>query len=161
MASTITISGESFVVPSPYKEGMTIGVGEARALNLAFSSALRNVFASRIKASKAKGDFSREQFQNQLNEFAKTYQLGQRTPRGSRKVPSDPIQVEALRVAKEKVQEALAERGLKLNAKQLADLTAQHFKKNEASLIELAAIRLNTVRKAAAADLAGLDMTTN
>ena len=107
MTNTITIAGKSFEVSPRYAEGHPLTANEASALNQTFFENLRNNFASKAKEGGTQDDF---------NAYVESYQFGVRSAGGSR----DPIEAEAMDLARESVRDAIRKSG-----KKLSDYTAK------------------------------------
>lgn len=115
MSETITIAGLQFKVNPPYTEGHRLNENEAATLNQTWNENIRNNFASKVKEGKEAG-LDHDTLQAQLDEYASTYKFGVRTGGGR---VSDPVEAEALNIARNTVKEALRRKG-----KSLQDYTA-------------------------------------
>lgn len=147
----ITIQGLEFEADAPYKEGDVLNANEADAINQTFLENLRNNFASHVKAARAavaetNGFFSLDgekkvydldkvtnemldldALQTSFIEYADKYEFGARRAGGTR-VPADPVEREAARIAKEKVKELLRAKDIKISdvpKEQMDKLVAQ------------------------------------
>ena len=113
----LTISGVVLSVPAPFAEGHVLRPNEASVLNQTYAENVRNNFASAVKdaVEKAGGlaNLDRDQLQSALDEYLGEYDFGVRGTRTTR-VPVDPVDREAMRIAKEKVRAALAKAGYKV-----------------------------------------------
>lgn len=99
----ITIAGHSFAVAQPYTEGHTITEAEAKALNQVRAENIRNNMASKVKAAyegTAKdGDPTVDTIVEAVAAYDAAYVFTLASVGGGRK-PSDPVEVEALRIAR-------------------------------------------------------------
>lgn len=107
-----TIAGKTFNVFQPYAEGHVLTSNEAASMNQTFAENVRNNFAKRVKEASDAGTFDQDMFQSQLDDYMDSYEFGQRTGGGGR--VSDPVEAEALRIAKDKVRQSLAKQGKKV-----------------------------------------------
>ena len=105
--NTITIAGKPFNVAPRYAEGHVLTANEASALNQTYFENLRNNFASKAKEGAD---------QAQFDEYVQSYQFGVRAAGGSR----DPIEAEAMDLARDSVKDAIRKSG-----KKLTDYTAK------------------------------------
>lgn len=137
----ITISGQTFRVPLRYSEGHVLTAGEASALNQTFHENLRNNFAKVVKDARvvpgAEGEepgtkelteADVSELQSKLNAYAGEYQFGVRSV--STRTPVDPIEREALNLAKEAVRAKLREKKVTATAEQVAELAGKLVEKN-------------------------------
>lgn len=111
----ITIQGFEFTVPAPYTAGHTLTEGEASALNGLLHENLRNNFAAKVKKAKEEagedGEVNLGALQDELSEYADTYEFGVRRPGGGGGVRLDPVTSEALKLAKTAIYDALKKQG--------------------------------------------------
>ncbi len=114
-SQTILIQGLQFNAPAPYNEGHVLSEAEANVLNQTFGENLRNNFASVVKSARTalglpdKTDLTDEtviaELTTKFAEYASTYTFsGRRAP----KAVADPVEREAIRIAKSIVTEHLA-----------------------------------------------------
>lgn len=112
---TLLIQGLQFEAPAPYSEGHVLSEAEANVLNQTFGENLRNNFASAVKAARTalgladKVDLTDAgviaELTTKFDEYASGYTFsGRRAPR----VVADPVEREAIRIAKSIVTEHLA-----------------------------------------------------
>ena len=135
MSHSITISGIAFAVAARYAEGHVLNANEASALNQTYFENLRNNFASRAKEGATQEDF---------DAYAASYQFGVRTGGGGSR---DPIEVEAMRIARDQVKAAIKANGLNISA-----YSAKSISKAAAGLLEKnPAIRETAKERVAAA----------
>jgi hypothetical protein len=152
----ITIQGHTFVAPVRYAEGHTLTANEAGALNQTYHENLRNNFASSVRKALeehygTKGEDGKvsipddaelndEQLaavQAEFDAYAQAYEFGARRAGGARQ-STDPVEREAINLAKTAIREALRKQGKKAEAdavaaaaKQLVD-TQPHWKETAA-----------------------------
>jgi len=110
----VTIAGKIFSVPQPYFEGHTLKANEASALNQVFAENIRNNFAAKVKEADAAGTFDHSAHPAKLDEYASAYEFGVRTGGGGGRI-SDPVEVEALGIARDKVRKQIVKQGGKLS----------------------------------------------
>lgn len=130
---TITIQGLEFVVPVRYAEGHVVTANEAAALNQTYHENLRNNFANTIRAKKeelfgvkgedgkvsipddaALDDEQLSELQSRLDAYAAEYEFARRT--GGGRAPADPVEKEALNLAKQAIRTALRSQNRKADA---------------------------------------------
>lgn len=134
----VTIQGVVFDLEDKYEAGHTVNENEAGALNQTRAENLRNNFASVVKsaredaARKANGladdatptddqlnavefdEATIDELKSKFNEVADKYEFGARGGGGTR--TTDPVEREAKRIAREKVEAAIREKYGKLSA---------------------------------------------
>lgn len=116
---SVTIAGESVTLPEPFAEGHTCTANEAQALNQVFAENVRNNLANQVKA-RADG----EDPQSIVDSYIKTYEFGVRSGGGGRS--ADPVEREAMNIAREAVKAALAKKGrTDVKAKEISELAKQ------------------------------------
>lgn len=129
---SITIQGLEFNVDYPYSSGpIELTAGEASALNQTRAENLRNNFAARIKsmieeyreANKLADDeeiatsvLDKDTLDKEFAEYASNYEFGVRQLGGGGRVPMDPVEREAWKIAEQKVKEALKASNVKLTS---------------------------------------------
>lgn len=118
MSHTITIAGKSFNVEARYAEGHVLSANEASALNQVLFENLRNNFANKAKEGADQAAF---------DEYAASYQFGVRTGGGGSR---DPIEVEAMNIARDTVKDLIRKQG-----KKLADYKAAAISETAAKLL--------------------------
>ena len=119
----ITIAGKVFQIPAPFKDGDAVNPNEASALNQVLAENVRNNLAKQVKSN---GKFS----QTDVDSYVSGYAFGVRTVIGR---SLDPIQKEAMIIAREKVREAIVKKGHKLKdvgAKRVGELAADVLEKH-------------------------------
>ena len=112
------IQGKSFNIPKPFTEGHLCSNSEAGVLNQILAENTRNNWASRIKKEVEEETFDQSKMQAEIDEYLENYDFGVRRGRG----PSDPVEREALNMAKEIVRNALREKGFKLGDVAVEDI---------------------------------------
>lgn len=139
MSHTITISGKPFEVEPRYSEGHVLTANEASALNQTFFENLRNNFAGKAKEGADQAAF---------NEYVTAYQFGVRVGgSGSR----DPIEVEAMNMARQQIKDAIKLRNGKVSDYSAETITAAAAKRldQDPSIRELARQRVEQMRSVA------------
>lgn len=116
-----TIAGQTFNVFQPYAEGHVLTANEASSMNQTFAENIRNNFAKRVKEAVDAGTFDQDMLQSQLDDYMNDYEFGVRTGGGGR--VGNPVEAEALRIAKDKVRAALQRKGEKLSDYTAAAIT--------------------------------------
>lgn len=111
---SVQIQGESFDIPRPFLEGYVCTSADASVLNQVLGENTRNNFADRLKkaveAATDEAPFDKKKMQAEIDEYLETYEFGVRRGRG----PADPVEREALNIAKDIVRKAIREKGMKL-----------------------------------------------
>lgn len=130
MSHTITIAGKPFSVEARYAEGHTLSANEASALNQVLFENLRNNFASKAKEGADQAAF---------DAYASSYQFGVRTGGGGSR---DPIEQEAMSIARDTVRDAIKRAGKKLADYSAAAISAAATKllENESKGAEIRAL---------------------
>ena len=103
MSHSITIAGKPYNVEARFAEGHVLTANEASALNQTFFENLRNNFAGKAKEGADQAAF---------DEYAASYQFGVRTGGGGSR---DPIEVEAMSIARDTVKDMIRKAGKKLS----------------------------------------------
>lgn len=114
----LTIAGKTYQVAPKYAEGHVLTAPEAQVLNQTLFENLRNNFASKAKEGGTQTDFDK---------YAAEYSFGVRTGGASR----DPVEVEAMALARDAVK-----KGLQAAGKKLTDFSAAVISATAAKLIE-------------------------
>lgn len=107
--SNITIAEVVVACPQPYTEGHPLTVNEAAALNQTYAENVRNNLAKRVKEKPGEA-------QSIVDEYCQTYEFGVRRAMAG----GDPVEKEAMDMARAKVKEAL-----KANGHVLKDIPAE------------------------------------
>lgn len=112
----ITIAGVAFTAPQPYIAGHPLTDGEAKALNQVLAENLRNNFASKVKAAlNGAEELTADQkatLDDEFGAYASAYEFNATTVRASR-AAVDPVEAEAIKIAKQVVSVKLKEVGKK------------------------------------------------
>jgi hypothetical protein len=136
----VMIQGQIFTISAPYTEGHQLTANEAAALNNLRGENIRNNFAARMK--KAIEDKEPELGQTELDDYDSKYQFGVRS---AGKLPQDPVEKEAYKLAEAAVIRALKARNTKLKELpegKLDELVLQtlekrpHFSEQAAKVVE-------------------------
>ncbi len=104
------IQGKSFNIPRPFFEGHVCTGSESGVLNQILAENTRNNWGARVKKEVEDETFDQAKMQAEIDEYLENYDFGVRRGRG----PTDPIEREALNIAKEIVKNAIREAGHKL-----------------------------------------------
>lgn len=117
---TITISGKEFEVSEPYAAGHAITEAEAKALNQVRSENIRNNMASKVKAAYAEegrkeDDPTPETIGELVATYDREYVFTLASVGGGRK-SADPVETEALRIARTLLAGALRQKGTTVKA---------------------------------------------
>jgi hypothetical protein len=99
----ITIQSKVFRVPIKYAAGHVLKDNEAGALNQTFHENLRNNFASKVRDGVEAG-LDDQTLQQQLDDYASTYEFGVRGAGGTR---GDPVITLAMNLARELIRRAI------------------------------------------------------
>lgn len=117
--SDFVIQGHTFKIPAPFTEGHVCSGAEASVLNQTLAENCRNNLAARVKKAVDDGTFDAAGMQADIDEYVEEYEFGARRGRG----PTDPVEREALIIAKEEVKKALRRGGYKLADIDASDIT--------------------------------------
>lgn len=149
----ITIAGKIFNAPLRYEEGHELTAGEASALNQTYHENLRNNFAKRVKEAVDTGAFDQDGLQTEFDTYAEKYEFGVRTGGGG--VTRDPVQAEAMAIAKSMINAALKKKGVKVTSVDAAAKTAKakQLIDKRPDITELARKRVAEAQLAANIDL--------
>lgn len=142
----ITIGGASYNVPLRYEEGHELTAGEASALNQTFHENIRNNLSKQAKD----GTLTQEA----VDAYANEYQFGIRSGGATR----DPVQAEAMRIAKSKITAALKAAGKKVGDVETSALNeaAKALIARDSQIMELARQRVAESQALATGDLSEL-----
>jgi hypothetical protein len=116
----VGIQGVVLTIAQPFTEGHTCTGNEAAALNQLLKENVRNNQAPAVKKADDE-KVPKTKIQADLDTYVNGYEFGIRRAGST----LDPIEREALSLAKEKVREAMARKGLKLSEVKAADITAK------------------------------------
>ena len=164
VTKVITIAAREFVIPQPYAAGHTLTEGEARAMNQVLAENIRNNMAPKVKAAiegTAKDDAPTiETIDQFVADYAASYEFNATaTSAGGGRV-TDPLEVEAIAIAREILKGALRAKGIpyakvpaEIRDQKIALLAAQEATVKEARK------RLEARRKAAESALGGIDLS--
>jgi hypothetical protein len=107
---TITIGGENFEVTTPYMAGHVLLEAESKVLNQTRAENIGNNFRSAVKEALASGG-NLDAVRANLVEYDRDYNFSMG---GTPRTPIDPIESEALKIAREVVKAKLAAKGMKV-----------------------------------------------
>lgn len=100
----ITIAGVSFMVLQPYVAGHVVTEAEAKALNQVRAENIRNNCASKVKAAAEgtakEGEPTADTIEAYVREYDENYQFTLASVGGGKR-PTDPVEVEAMRIARD------------------------------------------------------------
>ena len=141
----ITIAGQAFNVPLRYEEGHELTAGEASALNQTFHENIRNNLAKKAK----EGTLT----QAEVDTYATSYAFGVRA--AGTGVTRDPVQSEAMRIAKKQVADLVRKSGKKVSDYEASAITAaaQALIAKDPAILDLARQRVAEQQSLAQADL--------
>ena len=106
------INGIAFEINAPYAEGHVVNAAEARVLNQTRSENIGNNLRAKLKELAEAGS-PVEELQALVTDLDSRYEFTLAEARASRQL--DPVEKEALKIAKEALKNHLAETGRKLN----------------------------------------------
>lgn len=119
MQKEITIAGATFAVSQPYAAGHVITEAEAKALNQVRAENVRNNTASKVKAAlegtAKEGEPTKETIADYVAQYDADYVFTLASVGGGRK-STDPVEVEALRIARGTFADWAASKKLTLKA---------------------------------------------
>jgi hypothetical protein len=114
---TITIQGVQVEVAQPYAAGHTLTDAEAKALNQVRAENVRNNMAGKVKEIKGDAEEFTQEMLNAIgaavSEYDAAYQFNMPSAGGSTRT-TDPLEVEARRIARELVSNSVRSSGRKL-----------------------------------------------
>jgi len=142
----ITIGGSAFNVPLRYEEGHELTPGEASALNQTFHENIRNNLAKQAKDGVLT--------QAIVDKYATEYAFGVRAGGATR----DPVQAEAMRIAKSKITAAIKAAGKKVSDVETSALNeaAKALIARDPAITTMAQERVAQAQALATGDLADL-----
>jgi hypothetical protein len=139
----ISIHDQIFSVSAPYAEGMTISAVEAKVLNQTRAENIANNFRKKVKAALEgtplkEGDepLTMDTVAREMAEYDAAYNFSM--PSAGRE-PVDPVEREAIKIAKQAIRDALSAAG-----KKVKDIPEDKFD----AAVELAAQREDIVKEA-------------
>ena len=137
--STVTIAGTAYEIEPRYAEGHVLNANEAAALNQTFFENIRNNFAPRAKEGAD---------QSALNDYVASYQFGVRTGGGGAR---DPIQTEAMSMARDAIRDAIKKSGKNISEYTQKSITeaASKLLERDPKYLELAKKRVEELQNAA------------
>ena len=156
----ITIQGATFLAPQPFSEGYQLKENEAAALNQVLSENLRNNFAKKVSAALeevegAVDGLDMDSLQKEFDEYIAGYEFGIR--RAGSRVPVDPVEREAAKLAKKRIREALRVKGIAvkdLPEGKFDELVAQLMERDE--IKEAAKAMVEATKQATQIDLSDI-----
>lgn len=101
---TISISGEAFEVSAPYVPGHVLNEAEAKVLNQTRAENIGNNFRAAVKKALEEGKI--DEVRAAIADYDSKYEFSMTTAR----TPIDPIEAEAIKIAKEVVKARIAEK---------------------------------------------------
>ena len=104
------IQDRAFSIPAPFVEGHVCTSAEAGVLNQTLAENVRNNLAARVKKAVDEDKFDQAEMQAEIDQYLEDYEFGARRGRGA----MDPVEREALNIAKDEVKTALRRSGHKL-----------------------------------------------
>lgn len=117
---TVTIAKLQIEAPTPYIAGHVLTEGEAQALNQVFIENVRNSMAAqmtKVEESLAVGTtFDREAWRPKIEEYFTNYEFGSRNSATPARAVADPVEREALSMARSTVVTAIKGKGYALKA---------------------------------------------
>lgn len=144
------IDGMEFQVRAPYAEGHTLNAAEAKTLNQVRAENIGNNLRSFIKEAKAEGK-SAEEITAAVEAYDAEYEFSLAVGSTARKL--DPVEREAIKIAKEIIKAHLAKTGRKLTVAP-EGMTKEEWEDKVAEQVETLAARdevLKEAKKAVAA----------
>jgi hypothetical protein len=156
--ATYTIAGVELSVPQPFAEGHTLTAGEASALNQTFAENVRNNLASKAKDKtdkEGKVTAGTPITQEMVDAYAAGYEFGVRAAGGGSESRLSPVEREARRIAREKVEAKLREKGAKVSKENKDALIAQLAERPE--IVKMAERRVREADKLSMDEL-GFDL---
>jgi hypothetical protein len=145
---TIQISGVNFDAPFKYAAGHVLTEVEAKALNQTRFENLRNNFAKQVKDAGITGDTPTDELKAKFAEYEAAYDFA--TPgTGTGATRLDPIEKEAVALARDIVKQALAAKGRSYNPpKDATDEQKEAYKASIAASVESVAAKDEVIAQA-------------
>ncbi len=135
----VTIAGLRVQAPLPYTPGHVLTEGEAAALNQVYIENVRNSMAAQMTKAKeelqAGTTFDLAAWEPKIQEYFQNYQFGTRNSTTSVKATMDPVEREALSMARSTIAAAIKQQGYSLKAvgeEKIMELAKQLLEKNPA-----------------------------
>lgn len=141
---SLMIAEVTFEAPFKFQAGHVLSEAEARTLNQTRFENLRNNFAPKVKASKEgkEGAIPADQLAAEFAKFEAAYEFSMPGAGGTSTRSLDPIEREALAIARDVVKAKLAERGQSYNPpKDVSDEQKDTYKKTIADKVAEVAAR--------------------
>jgi hypothetical protein len=154
----IQIHGEKFAVSTPYTAGQTIGALEAKVLNQTRAENIANNFRKDVKEALDKNDADAlTKVRSEFSDYEGKYEFSMG---GAPRVPVDPVEREALSIARSQITAALKAEGRKVKEvdKDTLNQAIEDYAQDE-EVIKLARTRVNQLKKATTASLAKLGLS--
>jgi len=145
-----------FEVPAPFVEGHVCTKAESGVLNQTLAENTRNNMAKLLKSAVEDSSFEHNEFQAKIDEFLEEYEFGVRRGRGS----ADPIEREALIIARDLIRNALRRAGYKVadvDSQEITRLALEAIDENDNINIE-AKRRVDQRQSIAAVDISSLNL---
>lgn len=120
---SLTVLGLTVDIEVPYSEGHVLNASEASVLNQTFTENVRNNTAKVVKEKLAAGDTAGATAV--ITEYAAKYTFNERTATTAVSRKMDPVEKEALAIAKAKVLQALEAKGVKVKDVNADELKAK------------------------------------
>ena len=143
------IQGVTYSVAAPYAEGHSCSVNEAGVLNQSLRENTRNNLATQLQKAVDDGA-SPEDRQKIVDEYVSGYEFGQRRGGGGGRT-MDPVQKEAMSIARGLVRAAIKKKGMNLkdvSGKRITELAAEAIKSNP-SITDQAQQRVDLLKQTA------------
>jgi len=154
---TISMYEQEFPITAPYAAGHSLNEAEAKALNQLRGENISNNFRKRVRAAldgtPLKEGGSVETLADiaaAIADYDAKYEFSM--PSAGRGEPIDPVEREALRIARELVKKALAAKG-----KRLKDVDEEKFEAKVAEIAATEKVQKEAKRRVAAAEKASED----
>lgn len=144
---SLTIAGHSFTLDTPFEAGHVLNEAEASVLNQTWLENIRNNTAKHVKKAVEDG----EDPTKIVEDYASSYQFGVRVAGTGAVRTADPVEREALKIAKAEVKAALAKKKLTAPKEKVLEL-AHGFLEKYPSIREKAA-EIVAARKSVAGDI--------
>lgn len=112
---SFTVQGKLLTIPTPYAAGHVVTENEAQVLNQTLAENVRNNIAKEIERASAEGKTDAE-LQQIVDNYVAEYEFGARSVRST-----DPVEREALIMAKDLVRRAAKAKNIELTADAIAE----------------------------------------
>lgn len=165
-----TIAGRAVTVIAPYAAGHVLTEAESAMLNQTVAENFSNNLRKKIEAGETTGEgesavtreFTDAEVQSIVDTYMAEYEPGvRRSGDGSSTRVTDPVEREARKLARAKVNEVLKSRNVKakdIGAEGVAELVGKLFDKNRDAFMAQGKKVVAALEKAAAAGSDGLDL---